>query len=137
MKNTFSIYVILLMILIQFSCKKENEITDEKEIFGSWILKSISDTKLGRNDVLPDNKIVIVDFTKDWQITEKYINTNSTEYSFAFSGSNFDLEDDTSIRIINLASATAAGYLFTIKKLDIQSLILEREQGATYSFIRK
>lgn len=136
MNNALVVKIFLLVILLQFSCNKE-EISTETEIFGSWILKSISDSKSLKNDVLPDNKIVIVEFTKDWYITEKYINTNSTEYSFAFSGSNFDLEDSTSIRIINLASATAGGYLYTIKKLDNKSLILEREQGATYQFSRK
>lgn len=134
-RTTFSLLFVLL-ILLQFSCKKE-EVSTKSEIFGSWILKSISDSKSGKNDVLPDNKIVIVEFTKDWKITEKYTNTNSSEYSFAFSGSDFDLEDSTSIRIINLASATAGGYLYTIKKLDSKSLILEREKGATYEFSRK
>jgi hypothetical protein len=136
MKNTILPPIFLLLLLLQFSCKKD-EISTETEIFGSWILKSISEPKSGKNDILPDNKIVVVEFTKDWLITEKYTNTSPTEYSFAFSGSNFDLEDATSIRIINLASATAGGYLFTIKKLDSKSLILEREQGASYQFSRK
>ena len=136
MKKPIFSLLLLLLILLQFSCKK-GEVSAETEIFGSWILNSISELKSGKNDVLPDNKIVTVEFTKDWKITEKYINTNSTEYSFAFSGSEFDIEDATSIRIINLASATAEGYLFTIKKLDNKLLILEREQGATYQFSRK
>lgn len=135
MKKLIYFKSLILVFILQLSCTK-TEVEVKNDLFGKWKLNAIKDPKTDKLTEVPSNKKVIVEFLKDGIIKETYENTTFAEYSFTGGGSSFDLEDASSLRIINSASATIGGYLYKIKKLDKTSLIIEREYGLIFDFSR-